>query len=292
MPPTSLSVDERVSMEPRQAVVVGAGVAGLAATLVLASRYQQVIVLDRDELPDESVARRGVPQGAHAHGILAAGLRGLEALSPGLLDELVAAGAIEVDYGRDMKMFQFGAFRRQIEIGLSGVALTRPLLESVLRRRLTALPNVEIRGGTAVTGLVGDAAGRVVGVHVEGGDPVPANLVVDCSGRGGTRANRWLEALGCPVPETSEVKINVGYTTRMYRREPEQLTGARVVLVVTTPPVGRIAALFPIEGDRWIVTLGGWHNDYPPTDEAGFDAFVRSLPDGLVAEVLATAEPI
>jgi 2-polyprenyl-6-methoxyphenol hydroxylase-like FAD-dependent oxidoreductase len=287
MEPQNVPVDR-----PRQAVVVGAGVAGLAAALTLAGRYQQVIVLDRDVLPDGSVARRGVPQGAHAHGILAAGLQGLEKLSPGLLDELVAAGAIPVDYGRDLKMFQFGAFRRQVDLGLAGVALTRPLLESVLRRRLVALSNVAIRGGTVVTGLVGDGAGRVVGVDVEGGDPVPADLVVDCSGRGGTRANRWLETLGFPVPETSEVKINVGYTTRLYRREPGQLTGAQVVIVLTTPPVGRVAALFPVEGDRWIVTLGGWHNDYPPTDEAGFDAFVRSLPGGVVAEVLASAEPI
>ena len=32
-----------------------------------------------------------------------------------------------------------------------------------------------------------------------------------------------------------------------------------------------------IEYDRWMVTLAGAGGDYPPTDEAGFQEFARSL---------------
>jgi len=35
--------------------------------------------------------------------------------------------------------------------------------------------------------------------------------------------------------------------------------------------------LYPIEGDRWILTVAGVGRDYPPTDEAGFLEFTRSL---------------
>jgi 2-polyprenyl-6-methoxyphenol hydroxylase-like FAD-dependent oxidoreductase len=287
MRPQNSSVDRA-----QRAVVIGAGVAGIAAALVLASRYQDVVVVDRDALPDEATPRHGVPQGAHAHGILASGIRELEKLLPGLVDDLVAGGAVAVDYGRDLKMYQFGAYRLQYDSGLVGVTFTRPLLELVLRRRLAALPNITVRPGTTVTGLVGDDTGRVVAVTVEDGDPLPADIVVDCSGRGGPRAGRWLEALGFPAPDTSEVKINVGYTTRFYARQPGPLTDVTVVLQLTTPPVGRVAGLFPVEGDRWMVTLGGWHQDYPPTDDAGFTEFLHSMPDPLIADVLAGCEPV
>ena len=52
-------------------VVVGASMAGLLAARVLSETFAQVTVVDRDTLPDDPIARRGVPQGRHAHGLLA-----------------------------------------------------------------------------------------------------------------------------------------------------------------------------------------------------------------------------
>ena len=43
----------------RRAVVVGAGLGGLSAARVLADYFDEVIILDRDELPDE---RRPTPR--------------------------------------------------------------------------------------------------------------------------------------------------------------------------------------------------------------------------------------
>jgi len=39
----------------------------------------------------------------------------------------------------------------------------------------------------------------------------------------------------------------------------------------------RAGMLYPIEGDRWILTVAGVGRDYPPTDEAGFLEFTRSF---------------
>ena len=40
----------------------------------------------------------------------------------------------------------------------------------------------------------------------------------------------------------------------------------------------RFGGMFPIEGDRWIVSMGGWLGDHAPTDEQGFREYARNLP--------------
>jgi 2-polyprenyl-6-methoxyphenol hydroxylase-like FAD-dependent oxidoreductase len=87
--------------------------AGLATARVLADRFASVTVLDRDELPTEATARRGVPQGRHAHALLAGGERVLESLFPGLVAELVAAGAQRgrLKLTRSGRVFARGAAR-------------------------------------------------------------------------------------------------------------------------------------------------------------------------------------
>lgn len=52
------------------AVVVGASMAGLLAARVLADAYRRVTIVERDPLPESGSARKGVPQGRHAHGLL------------------------------------------------------------------------------------------------------------------------------------------------------------------------------------------------------------------------------
>ena len=74
------------------AVVLGASMGGLLAARVLADAYQRVTVVDRDLLPEHAADRQGVPQGRHAHALLARGAQILEELFPGLLADLAAAG--------------------------------------------------------------------------------------------------------------------------------------------------------------------------------------------------------
>ncbi|MEZ3143700.1 hypothetical protein [Halobaculum sp. MBLA0143] len=73
--------------------------AGLLAARVLADAYETVVVLERDPLPDERVARRGVPQSTHAHAMMEAGRATLEALFPGYCEEVSEAGAVVIDMG-------------------------------------------------------------------------------------------------------------------------------------------------------------------------------------------------
>src|ERR687895_2717324 len=74
------------------AVVVGASMAGLCAARVLSERFDHVLLVDRDSLPDGAEPRARVPQGRHPHLLLTAGVQLLEGWFPGIVDELEAGG--------------------------------------------------------------------------------------------------------------------------------------------------------------------------------------------------------
>jgi hypothetical protein len=71
---------------------------GPGAARALAEFFETVTVVERDVLSDAADHRRGVPQGRQAHGLLLRGAQALEELFPGILDELVGAGAPSIDY--------------------------------------------------------------------------------------------------------------------------------------------------------------------------------------------------
>jgi len=85
-----------------RAIVVGSGLAGLSAARALSGRFRQVVILDRDELPDGATPRPGVPQGKHPHALLGGGLKALEQLFPGFGYELGRAGAVPINRGFDL----------------------------------------------------------------------------------------------------------------------------------------------------------------------------------------------
>ena len=139
---------------------------------------------------------------------------------------------------------------------------------------------------------------RVIGVEVENrgtsthNETISADLVVDATGRG-SRAPQWLTELGYTAPAESEVKVDVGYATRLYRRDPnDPLAQSWLLSTPEAPKESRFGGLFPIEGDRWIVSIGGWAGDHTPTDEEGFLAFARSLPNPDIYRIISTSEPI
>ena len=66
----------------KQALVVGAGMAGLTAAGALAHRFEHVVVIERDTLPSEPTHRMGTPQSRHVHGMLISGQRAVSVLFP------------------------------------------------------------------------------------------------------------------------------------------------------------------------------------------------------------------
>ena len=278
-----------------QAVVIGASIAGLLAACALTDRFAQIIVIDRDILPAAPDTRRGVPQSRQAHGLLARGAEVLDELLPGFFSEMIAAGAAYGDSQGDFRWYLDGYLMRQATSGLTGVALTRPLIEHLIRARADCLPGLRIADSTEAVGLVTEA-GRVTGVRVRRtsdgtASVIAADLVVDAAGRG-SRAPLWLEESGYPKPRTSEVRTDVVYVTRHYRREPEHLDGRLGATFVPYPGQKRAAVVLRQEDDQFVVVLAGMLGEEPPTDDEGMLAFAESLSGPDAAEVIRSAKPL
>jgi 2-polyprenyl-6-methoxyphenol hydroxylase-like FAD-dependent oxidoreductase len=272
---------------------------GLLAARILSDYFDQVTILERDAVHDGPESRKGQPQTRHLHALLAKGLEVMTRYFPDLPQGLVENGAIVADMGETMRWYTFGGYRVQAKTGFEGALMSRPLLEWQVRRRVLALPNVTLLDAVDVERLAfADVGRRVEGVQVRlrqaGGEYklLWADLTVDAGGRG-TAAPKWLDAAGYGKPQESIVKVNMGYATRIYRRRPGDLSGAQLLIVAGEAPHDKRAGLlFPIEGDRWICTLAGQAGDYPPTDEAGFLAYVRSLAAPDVYNLVSKLEPL
>ena len=116
-----------------------------------------------------------------------------------------------------------------------------------------------------------------------------ADLVVDATGRA-SRAPQWLEELGYPAPEETIINAHLGYASRLYRIPEGFSADWKCVFVQAAPPERkRGGILFTVEGDRWLVTLIGGGRDYPPTDDAAFLEFARSLPAPIIYDAIRTS---
>jgi 2-polyprenyl-6-methoxyphenol hydroxylase-like FAD-dependent oxidoreductase len=273
------------------AVVIGASVAGLFSARVLADHFTKVTVLDRDTLPAQAASRKGVPQGRHAHALLSAGQKTLVRLFPGLIEELRADGAAQINFNEG-RWHQAGGYRAHVDMERAAISASRPLLEHHLRRRVAALPNVRIMAGVSVDGLLYDGR-RVRGVQVCEGTTLSGltgDLVVDCSGRS-SRAGAWMEQIGYPSPDVENVRCDLVYSTRIFRRSPGDMD-ATFAITIESPPTGtRAAFVVPIEGDRWMITLADRFSP-PPTDEMSFRAFAVSLPAPETSQIVTRAEAL
>ena len=275
------------------AVVLGAGIAGLLAARVLAEHYQTVTVLERDTLAGPA-QRRGVPQGRHLHGLMEGGRAIIETLFPGITAEAVGCGAPVTEVLVGSRWYLSGLRARPTPTGLTTLLASRPLLESLIRGRVAALPGVSLRQGAVADGPIA-AEGAIAGVRLRpagAGDSgvVAADLVVDATGRA-SRAAEWLASAAMPVPVVERVDVDLGYSSRTYRYRPDHL-GGDLAVVVSTMPGRRGGGAIRVEGDRWHVTLGGMLGDHPPTEHAGFESWAATLPVPDIHQLIAAAEPL
>jgi 2-polyprenyl-6-methoxyphenol hydroxylase-like FAD-dependent oxidoreductase len=266
----------------------------LCAARVLSDHYSRVTLIERDALGETASARKGVPQGAHSHGLLISGGRALERMFPGLRGALVERGAVVSDVGQARYCIS-GVRLAAIESDLHALRMSRPLLESYVRERVRALPNVVVLDDSDVFGLtvVDDAVRgvRIIRRHLRVEQWLPADLVVDATGRG-SKLPRWLRDLGFEAAAEERVRIDVGYTSCTYRVRPEVAAGRAVVLVGVAAPNTRCGIGMAIEGDRWMVSIGGYLGDYAPLDPNGLLVFARGMPNPDLYEILRGAEPL
>ncbi|MFJ9845585.1 NAD(P)/FAD-dependent oxidoreductase [Kitasatospora sp. NPDC101155] len=280
-----------------RAVVLGGGFAGILVAKVLSEHVDEVTVVEGGRYPAGPGVRSGLPQAFHSHVLVTAGAQALDALLPGTLEALLAAGAHRRGLPGDALILTAGGWFRRHDTGAFLVSCSRWLMDHVIRSRALADGAVSVRERTRALRLVGDASrvtGVVVGREDGSGETLRADLVVDTTGRR-SRAGEWLAALGGTGVEEETVDPGLAYSTRIYRA-PADLTADLPAIMVHPRPAdggpGYGATLFPIEGGRWTVTLTGTRAAPPPTDERGFADGARALGSPIVAELTAAAEPL
>jgi 2-polyprenyl-6-methoxyphenol hydroxylase-like FAD-dependent oxidoreductase len=281
----------------RQAIVLGASVGGLLAARALSDHFQRVLVLERDPLEGDSASRKGVPHARHTHGLLAGGLAALEDFFPGFRQDLLNRGA-EVGDILDRSLWHVaGGQHVRFNSGLTGVCQSRPVLEQVVRSRVTALPNVTLRDQVSVERLTANSWNeRVTGVQVADrranrGETLLADLVVDATGRG-SQMPAWLASLGYPRPAEDRVDVDLAYATQLFHRRPEDFNNLMAIVVTPSPPIKRFGVALAIEDDRWSLTLGGMFGDHPPREPDGLRQFAAGLASPVLHRFLQRAHPI
>jgi 2-polyprenyl-6-methoxyphenol hydroxylase-like FAD-dependent oxidoreductase len=267
----------------RRAVVIGAGIGGLAAAQVLADHFNEVVILERDDLPSTATPRAGVPQGRHTHLLLSGGLQALCDLFPNFSGNLAKAGAHAVDFGMQLDYNfpgQESLPRRQL--GISSFAATRPLIELAIRLRVKERRNIRFRSGCRVTEIVATPDGNAVasvsfmGRH---GEPenLAADMVVDASGRA-MPTLEFLLAVGRVIPQDTVIRVDLAYSTAVYTLAPDAMPGTKALLTMASAPERSRSAMMVLrEDNNWFVTLAGRGSDLPPADSQGFLDFAQGL---------------
>jgi 2-polyprenyl-6-methoxyphenol hydroxylase-like FAD-dependent oxidoreductase len=281
-----------------KALVIGASMAGLLAARALADFFEEVILLERDTFPAAGMNRKGVPQGKHTHVLLELGRDHMETFFPGFTQELARRGAVTMeDVSRDVRWYYGSDYHQPGLGGFSGVGVSRPTLEALVRERVLDLPNVKAIEGCSALGLVATAdKGRVSGLQVElrhgevRKETMTADLVVDASGRG-SRSPSWLEALGYERPKQEEVAVGVGYATCYYRRRPGDIGGLKGIVVMSKPPNKRVGVLLAQDKNRWVLTVGGYLGDHAPTEYEGFLQAASEMQAPEISEMIQDREP-
>ena len=270
-------------------VIIGAGVVGLGTAMLLAGDGHQVTVLERDPIsPPEPVEawerwqRPGLNQFRLPHFFLAGFRSVVDAELPEVSGALRAAGALRLNVIGDAPREMTGGWRDGDDCYelLTG---RRPVVEAVIAAQAAATRGLEVRRGTAVTGLVSGVSAlpgvpHVTGVRTKDGESVPADLVVDMSGRRSALPG-WLSEIGARDPAEELEDSGFVYYGRHFRSVDGSVPPAIGPNVMDW---GTITSLtLPADNGTWAIALVTSSKDTAlrPLRETGrWEAVVRGLP--------------
>ncbi|GHD53423.1 NAD(P)/FAD-dependent oxidoreductase [Streptomyces galbus] len=284
------------------AVVIGSGLAGLAAAGALARFMDRVTVIERDWLPRGAGRRRGVPQARHTHSLPTAAHQGLEELFPGIRADLVRAGAVHLRVPEDLLLLGPAGWLPRFDAGLSLLSAGRDLLDAVVRDRLRADAKVGFLHDHDVVGLRPGPQDTVTGVLARARDRrapggwtpprlIAADFVVDASGRG-SHAPQWLADLGYEPPAETVVRTGATYATSLYAPPVGHVADWQGVWLMAAGDDPRQGLLHPVEGGRWSVSLSTPGTAPAPADHEQMLHAAAALRDPLLRDLLATATPL
>jgi NAD(P)H-flavin reductase/2-polyprenyl-6-methoxyphenol hydroxylase-like FAD-dependent oxidoreductase len=280
------------------AIVIGGSIAGITTAKVLTEKFKKVIILEKDQDHRKMEGRPGAAQGWHLHHLLMAGQQQIETVFPGIIDDMVEAGAFKVDMGEQYRLMLGGSWKKVVQSGLDVVCAGRPLLEWCVRRRIDGDPAIEYRYESNVSDLVHDkTSNTVLGVVVRRGgeqEVVPAEFVVDAAGKN-TPVPALLEEMGIGAPRIEEDHINCFYSTMMFKVPPERAWRDKVMVITYAhrPYQLHYSAQFYTDTSRSVLctTLVGYNCYSPPRNVEEFREFARRMPSQGIRNEIDGLEP-
>jgi 2-polyprenyl-6-methoxyphenol hydroxylase-like FAD-dependent oxidoreductase len=280
-----------------RAIVIGGGIGGLLTAKVLSEYYGEVLIVEKDVLPDRPENRSGTPQDLQPHRLTPRGSMILNRLFPGINDTLLAQGAPSSLNKIAYLSNPYGSQR--MPNSENEATFSRALLEWVIRERVKEIPNVRFLHQQEVIGLITNGEKTVVtGITVRDRGQLrqhktlTADLVLDSSGRS-SKLVTWLQELGYTVPEPDILKVSLGYSTRYYRIPSDLAKNWDVIRIDGDPIKKEFTGVFSIvEGNRAEMLLWSAGGCYPSTKAQEFEQSVAQLSDPLIAEVLQGLEPL
>ena len=279
------------------AIVIGGGIAGLLAARVLFTHFKQVMILEKDVYSNKPGPRNGIPQSSHIHILLMKGKQILTELFPKLEANLIAKGAHKIDLLADVKYQLATGVAMRFKSGMDTIACTRPLLECEIRNELLAQSqNIKIIDNARVVNLIKNPNdNKIVGVNAISNNAAQdfyGELIVDASGRK-SETIQWLEKIGFGRPKEIRINSFIGYATQKYKF-PENLNlDWKSFIVPTNPPTNpRMAVIYPVEDNEFMLGLLGIGKTYPPTDAEGFLEFAKQIGIDDVKKTIENSEPV
>lgn len=216
-------------------LVIGSGLTGLTAALLLARDGHDVTVLERDAAPPPSRpddawgawSRPGVAQFRLLHFLLPRWRAVIEEELPEVLIAMLEAGAVRASALHQRPAATTGGWRPGDE-RFDVVTARRPVIESAVASVAARAPGLDVRRGVRVTGLLTAGAAEVphvVGVRTEDSE-LPADLVVDATGRRGPTM-RWIVEAGGAAPAETRAESGFRYYSRHYRSRDGRMPEGR-----------------------------------------------------------------
>lgn len=285
--------DQELPRKGQRALVLGGGIAGLAAAAMLARHFERVTLLERDRYPAQPEVRLHTPHGAHVHLLLAGGLVTLTRLFPHLTGWLDEAGLVAGDLTEHTRVAYDGRWLPRARSGIPIRTCTRSHVELLLLRNARARRNVEIVDDCKVESLIGRE--RITGARVRRGgaaEELAADLVVDAMGRG-TPSLRWLKEAGLPEVEEATVDPGIVYSSAWF--EPPAGIDDDWMVMATLPALpggSRMGVVVRFGAERMLCSHIGYGKQTSPRTTGELVASMEGLCVPHLHRLMRAAKPL